>query len=249
MTRFSDGSGSEVRRLRGTTGGPITYRARQSKPKPSHPDSGGFPRICGGGRRHLHAYYMSPPFDDPTMLGKKIVVVAFQGDSVLDNEPLEGTVIGESESKTWPGSVALAVRLEAESREMLRPHTGDPTEIFVDLDGTPPDRLPGMPGYRGGAFVKLYGRAAKGTLPSPSISAEARRLRERTKPFGPRGRAASPRQSHPADRGSVSSIRAVGEGEGLSPRPRLGSQTAISDAIRGALAAANRVRLLQRASG
>jgi len=96
------------------------------------------------------------------MLGKRIVVIAFQGDSVLDNEPLEGTIIGESKSKTWPGSIALSVQLELESQDKLRPHTADPTAILVDLDGTPPERLPGMRGYEGGAFVRLYGRASVG---------------------------------------------------------------------------------------
>src|SRR2546427_11435872 len=94
------------------------------------------------------------------MLGKRIVVIAFQGDSVLDNEPLEGTITGESKSKTWPGSIALSVQLELERQDKLRPHTADPTAILVDLDGTPPEGLPGMRGYEGGAFVGRYGWAS-----------------------------------------------------------------------------------------
>src|SRR2546428_14037295 len=92
------------------------------------------------------------------MLGKRIVVIAFQGDSVLDNEPLEGTIIGESKSKPWPGSIALSVQLELERQDKLRPPTADPTAILVDLDGTPPERLPGLRVYDGGFFVRLYSR-------------------------------------------------------------------------------------------
>jgi hypothetical protein len=96
------------------------------------------------------------------MLGRKLIIVAFQGDSVLDSEALEGTVISESKSKTWPDSLAYVVQLDPESQQKLTPHTIAPKEIFVDLDGTPVDRLPGMPGYVGGAFVRFYGRNDEG---------------------------------------------------------------------------------------
>ncbi len=240
------------------------------------------------------------------MLGKKLVVVAFQGDSVLDNEPLEGIVIAESKSKTSPGSVALSVRLEAESQQKLRPHTADPTAILVDLDGTPPERLPGMQGYEGGAFVRLYGRASVGdsefgrylgrgeavedraqppiSFPPSAFHNDALRVVELAKkdfgadlaldlrgllegakvvarvgwggasdptqkgrlifmwgaffgecligqyggtwgpePFRWQRCSVVPQQSHTARRGSVSSIRAIGDGGGLSRCKKLGS--------------------------
>lgn len=96
------------------------------------------------------------------MMGRKLIVCALEGDSVLDNEYLEGTVVAELESRNVPGSSALAVRLDSQSQQKLEPHTAEPEEIMVDLDGTPIERMPGMRGYRGGAFVRLYGRTSLG---------------------------------------------------------------------------------------
>ncbi|HYM38761.1 MAG TPA: hypothetical protein VEY12_01270 [Thermoplasmata archaeon] len=95
------------------------------------------------------------------MLGKKIVVIGFRGDSEFDDEHLEGTAVRETKSKTWEGSAAFVVRMDPSSQEKLKRHTGDPTELLVDLDGVPRDAFPGMPGYKGGAFVRLWGRGSR----------------------------------------------------------------------------------------
>jgi hypothetical protein len=74
---------------------------------------------------------------------------------------LRATVVGDAKSKISSG-IAYVVRTEARAEEALRIYTPDSRFLLVDLEDLPATRLPGMPSYFGGAFVRLYAKARYG---------------------------------------------------------------------------------------
>jgi len=90
-----------------------------------------------------------------------LILAVLEGDGPLKEATFRGAVIGAAQSKVSDGT-AFIVRMEVQSQEGLTIYTPDPRFLLVDLEDLPTSRLPGMPGYFGGAFVRLYAKAFHG---------------------------------------------------------------------------------------
>ncbi len=88
-------------------------------------------------------------------------MIVLPGDSKLGGLTIRGRVLGRAPSKS-PGGCAYSVQPDVLTQELIRVFVADPTAILVDLEDMPEDRLPGMEGYKGGAFVELYGKMSSG---------------------------------------------------------------------------------------
>src|SRR6266508_3203771 len=94
---------------------------------------------------------------DSDLIGRLLIVAILEGDGPLGEATLRGTIVARAESKVRNGT-AYIIRTDRQTEEAIRVYTPDSRFLVVDLEDLPPSRLPGMPDYIGGAFVRLYAR-------------------------------------------------------------------------------------------
>ena len=97
-----------------------------------------------------------------------MILAVLEGDGPLKEMTLSGAVVGDAKSKVSPGT-AYIVRMEKRSEDALRIYTPDPRFLLVDLEDLPAMRLPGMPDYIGGAFVRLHAKTSYGDDQESSV--------------------------------------------------------------------------------
>lgn len=94
-------------------------------------------------------------------IGTTVILTVLEGDGPLTEMTLRGIVIREANSKIADGTAYL-VKMDGRGEESLRVYTPDPRFLLLDLEDLPSSRLPGMPGYIGGAFARLFGKIGFG---------------------------------------------------------------------------------------
>src|SRR5438046_10225126 len=92
---------------------------------------------------------------DKDPIGRLLIVAILEGDGPMKEATLRGTIVAVAESKVSNGT-AYRLKTDGPTEEAIRMYTPDPRYLVVDLEDLPPTRLPGMPDYVGGAFVRLY---------------------------------------------------------------------------------------------
>ncbi len=90
-------------------------------------------------------------------IGSTVILAILEGDGPLPEITLRGVVSREANSRIANGTAYL-VKMDDRSEAALRIYSPDPRFLLVDLEDFPSSRFPGMPGYIGGAFARLFGK-------------------------------------------------------------------------------------------